>query len=114
MKEHPLESIITSYLYEKDITKGTRDLYQTILKQYLNYLKKQQILYATTKDVKQYLNDIKDRGCSTHWINNQIAVLKGLYQYLSINHVRLNLEEAYAFNITSSYTVGLSVLCMLV
>ncbi|MDY0138551.1 MAG: tyrosine-type recombinase/integrase [Candidatus Izemoplasmatales bacterium] len=101
-KTHPLENLITSYLYEKDITKGTSALYEIILKQYLNYLKNHQILYATSQNVKDYLSDIKDKGYSPSWIYNQMVILKGFYQYLSFNQVRLDLEEIYALNITET------------
>ena len=99
IKAHPLENLIEQYLFEKDITIGTRELYQTILKQYLYYLISHQIIYAKTSDVKTYLASIRDRGCSTHWLRHQITVLKGLYQYLSFNQERLDLPNEYAFDI---------------
>jgi len=102
IKTHPLQNLTEQYLFEKDITIGTREVYQTILKQYLNYLKKHQILYANTTDVKNFLEWFRNKGCSTRWIYHQITVLKGLYQYLSFNQVRLDLPEAYAFNIMES------------
>ncbi|MDI6453694.1 hypothetical protein [Peloplasma aerotolerans] len=55
MNIHPLESLIKQYLEEKDITIGTGEVYQTILNQYLNYLKDHHISYAKTSDVMNYL-----------------------------------------------------------
>ncbi|MBU1142736.1 MAG: site-specific integrase [Firmicutes bacterium] len=102
MNHHPLEPLIKQYLAEKDITQGTRELYQTILKQYINYLKEHQILNAKTSDVMNYLEMIRKRGSSKRWIHHQITVLKGLYQYLSFNRVRLDLPEAYTFDMMKS------------
>lgn len=102
LKAHPLEKLIEQYLYEKDITIGTRELYQTILKQYLNFLNERQIFEAKTCDVKHYIDCIRYKGCSTHWLRHQISVLKGLYQYLSRNQARLDLPEVYAMNIMES------------
>lgn len=99
---HHIESLISQYLAEKDITTGTRELYQTILKQYTHYLNENQIVYAKTSDVMNYLEMIRKKGCSTRWIHHQITVLKGLYQYLSFNQNRLSLPEAYAFDIMKS------------
>ena len=96
---HPLENLIKIYLFEKDITTGTRELYQTILKQYIAFLRKSQIKFATTKDVETYLNLTRKKGCSTPWIRHQITVLKGLYHYLSIHQDRLALDLTYACNI---------------
>ncbi|MDI6452371.1 hypothetical protein [Peloplasma aerotolerans] len=39
IKIHPLESLIEQYLEEKDISQGTKEVYLTILNQYLSYLK---------------------------------------------------------------------------
>lgn len=103
MKEtHPLENLIEHYLFEKDITIGTREVYQTILKQYLNYLKENKILYAKTNDVIKFLDGAKNRGCSLRWTHHQITVLKGLYRYLSFNQARLALPVEYIFDIMES------------
>jgi hypothetical protein len=51
MNTHPLELLISQYLAEKDITRGSWELYNTILKQYTSYLKDHQILYAKKSDV---------------------------------------------------------------
>lgn len=102
IKTHPLENLIEQYLEEKDITIGTKELYQTVLKQYLKYLNEHHILYAKTNDVISFRELSRNRGCSTRWIYHQITVLKGLYQYLSLNQVRLGLPEAYAYNLMES------------
>ena len=86
---HPLENLIDQYLEEKDISIRTKEVYLTILKQYLSYLKEHQILYATTEDIISFRKYSRDRGCSTRWIYHQITVLKVLYEYLSLNQVRL-------------------------
>jgi integrase/recombinase XerD len=99
IKIHPLENLIDQYLEEKDISLGTKELYQTILKQYINYLKEHDIIYTKTSDVISFREFTRNRGCSTRWIRHQITVLKGLYQYLSFNQVRLGLPEIYANNI---------------
>ncbi len=61
MNNHPLETLFKQYLAEKDITRGTFELYNTVLKQFTLYLKEHQILYAKTIDVINYLE----------WIQNQ-------------------------------------------
>ena len=99
LKAHPLETLIEHYLEEKDITIGTREVYQTILKQYLNYLKHHHIVYASTDDVKRYLERIRNKGYSTRWLRHHITVLKGLYHDLSLHQRRLGLPQAYAVNI---------------
>lgn len=100
--KHPLEYLIKLYLEEKDITIATKEVYQTILKQYIYYLKIHQIIYADTSDVIGFREYSRKRGCSSRWIYHQITVLKGLYQYLSLNQMRLDLEEVYAMNIMES------------
>ena len=55
MSQHPLELLIEQYLAEKDITRGTWELYHTILKQYTSYLKEHEILYAKASDVLNYI-----------------------------------------------------------
>jgi site-specific recombinase XerD len=99
MQEHPLEVLITEYLAEKDITKGTTDLYLTILKQYVSFLKDHHIAYAKTEDVMLFRTREIQRGCSIRWIYTQIVILKGLYVYLSANQKRLDLPIEYAYNI---------------
>lgn len=100
MKNHPLEAIISLYLSEKDITRGTMELYSTILKQYSIYLSDNQILYAKTSDVLRYIEWKRSQGYSTSWIFNQIAAIKGLYRYLSQNQKRLGLPVEYSKDIT--------------
>jgi integrase/recombinase XerD len=99
MDNHPLEALIKQYLAEKDIAKGSYELYNTILKQYVSYLKEHQIIYATSADVNNYLDLKRNKGYSSRWIYHQITALKGLYKYLSKNQKRLNLDEVYAYDI---------------
>jgi len=100
MNNHPLELLIRQYLAEKDITRRTFELYMTILKQFTLYLKDQQILYAKTSDVIDYLEWKRNQGYSTRWIYLQISALKGLYRYLCFNQKRLDLPVEYADDIT--------------
>lgn len=100
MDKHPLESLINLYLAEKDIKKGTYELYITILKQYIDYLITHHILYPTTDDVKKYIELKRSLGYSSQWIYHQINTLKGFYQYLSNNQKRLSLPEVYENDIT--------------
>ena len=102
MKNHPLKLLIKQYLAEKDITRGTFELYNTVLKQYILYLIDHQILYAKTTDVINYLEWKRSEGYSSRWISHQITAIKGLYRYLSLNQKRLNLPEEYAFDITET------------
>lgn len=97
---HPLEPLIETYLLEKDIVKGTWELYNTILKQYISYLKERKILYAKTSDVLDYLEWKKSQGYSARWIVHQTSVIKGLYRHLSLNQARLGLPIKYAQDIT--------------
>ena len=100
MKYHSLEPLIKQYLAEKDVTRGTMDLYHIILTQYTIYLKEHKIQCASTSDVLDYLEWKKSQGYSTRWIVHQTSVIKGLYRYLSLNQVRLGLPVEYARDIT--------------
>jgi len=102
VSKHPLNHLVKDYLSEKDMTKESYDLYQTILKQYTNYLKNNQIEFAKTSDVTKYIKSIKDKGYSVSWINLQLTAIKGLYRYLSDNQRRYDLPLEYAFDITLS------------
>jgi site-specific recombinase XerD len=102
MSFHPLFQLVKDYLTDKDMTKESFDLYQTILKQYTNYLKNNQIEFAKTSDVTNYIKSIKDKGYSVSWINLQLTAIKGLYRYLSDNQRRYDLPLEYAFDITLS------------
>jgi len=100
MNDHPLELLIRQYLAEMDITRGTFELYNTILFQFTYYLKEHQIHYAKTSDVIIYREWKRNQGYSVRWIYHQISALKGFYRYLSFNQKRLDLPEEYAFDIT--------------
>jgi site-specific recombinase XerD len=102
MNNHPLEQLILDYLAEKDITKGSYDLYDTILKQYVSYLKEQNIIYAKTSDIINYRELKRNQGYSTKWMYLQMNTIKGFYTYLSSNQKRLGLPDIYAFNITET------------
>ena len=102
MVNHPLEPLIIDYLAEKDVTKGTRELYTTVLNQYTGYLKEHHILYAKKSDVINYINWKKSQGYSTRWVYHQISAIKGLYKYLSLNQKRLDLPIEYASDITAT------------
>lgn len=102
MSFHQLFQLVEDYLTDKDMTKESFDLYQTILKQYTNYLKNNQIEFAKTSDVTKYIKSIKDKGYSVSWINLQLTAIKGLYRYLSDNQRRYDLPLEYAFDITLS------------
>lgn len=94
-----MESLIQRYLSEKDITKGTKELYTTILKQYTQYLKEHQIRFATTNDVIDYREWKRAGGYSSRWIYHQVNTLKGLYRYLALNQQRLDLPLQYSTDI---------------
>ena len=102
MNTHPLESLIKQYLAEKDITRGTWELYNTVLMQYTLYLKEHQIMYAKTCDVVNYREYKRNQEYSVRWIYHQISAIKGLYKYLSLNHDRLALPVEYAYDITEA------------
>lgn len=102
MDFHPLESLALRYLEERDIARRSRELYETILKQYILHLKDHQISYAKTCDVVDYLEQKRNQGYSTSWIYQQISVIKGLYRYLSSNQKRLGLPVEYTHDITES------------
>lgn len=85
---------------EKDINDETKRLYRIILKQYITYLKDNQIVYAKTSDVLKYRQQIRDKGLSVNWIYNQIVVIKGFYRYLRASHKRLSLPDEYLYDVT--------------
>jgi integrase len=102
MDNHPLESLIAQYLSEKDITKKSYELYITILRQYLQYLKDNNIPYADKTDLTNYINLKKNQGYSNNWLYLQVSTIKAFYKYLTLNQKRLNLPEVYAYDITET------------
>lgn len=102
MDDHPLDYLIEQYLNEKDITKGSFELYKIILNQYRDYIKEHNITSAKKTDVVNYINLKKRNGYSDNWLYHQVQTIKAFYKYLSLNQFRLNLPEAYAFDITES------------
>ena len=102
METHQIKHLVAEYLSQKDITKGTWELYSIILNQYTQYLKNHEILYATTKDIMAYLDWKRSLGYSSQWIYHQISAVKGLYQYLKEHQKRLGLSLEYALDITES------------
>lgn len=102
MDNHPLDYLIEQYLSEKDITKGSFELYKIILNQYRDYLKEHNITYAKKTDIVNYINLKKKSGYSNNWLFHQVQTIKAFYKYLSLNRKRLNLPETYAYDITES------------
>lgn len=102
MDNHPLDCLIEQYLSEKDITKGSFELYKIILYQYSDYLKEYNIAYAKKNDVVNYINWKKKKGYSNNWLYHQVQTIKAFYKYLSLNHKRLSLPEVYGYDITES------------
>ena len=102
MKKHPLEPLIQLYLLEKDITQGTYDLFKIILDQYVIYLKEHRIDFPNTTDIIAFIAWKKSEGCSTHWTNHQIGLLKNFYRYLRQNQQRLGLPDVYGFDVMYS------------
>jgi len=102
MRKHPIDDLMKIYLAEKDVTKRTKDLYETILKQYSLYLKDQKILYAKTRDVKDYISQKKNQAYSPAWIYQQISTIKNFYAWLSGNQKRLGLKDIYSQDITEA------------
>ncbi len=88
------------YLAEKDMTKGSCDLYSIILKQYKAYLALHNIEKPTTDDVKDYIHNKISQGYSSKWIYLQVNVIKGFYQYLATHYKRLGVPEFYATDIS--------------
>ncbi|MFP4287606.1 MAG: tyrosine-type recombinase/integrase [Candidatus Izemoplasmataceae bacterium] len=97
--KHPFESLRDQYLSELDITKGTYDLYCAVLTQYIGYLKKENIEFAKTGDIKAYITMKKEAGYSPSWLYHQVNTIKAFYKYLSRNQRRLELDEVYSHNI---------------
>lgn len=102
MQTHPLEQLIDLYLSEKDITLESYELYHIILKQFVAYLKAHEILYAETKDIKDYIEAKKEEGYTIRWCHHQLGVIKVFYSYLSLNQNRLGLDKRYAYNIAET------------
>jgi site-specific recombinase XerD len=99
MNHHPLEDLSEQYLAQKDIKKESFDLYEIILRQYIEYLKKNHVIYAKTSHIKSFIKLKKRKGYSPSWIHHLIVVIKGFYKYLSLNQMRLKIDEVYAYNI---------------
>lgn len=99
MHTHPLTNLVNMYLSNKDLTKGSLELYKLILDQYVSYLNETNILYATKADILKWLELSKSKGLSTRWVNHQINALKGFYRYLKDNQERMNLPDVYAYDI---------------
>lgn len=99
MNDHPLEDLFCSFLAQKDIKKESWDLYNTILNQNIDYLIKKNIIYAKTSHIKTFIKMKIRMGYIPSWIHHIIIVIKDFYKYLSLNQMRLSLEEVYAYNI---------------
>lgn len=99
MKSHPLERISTEYLSEKNISPSTNKSYKIAFKHYIDYLKKNDILFAKTSDVFRYREQKRALGKSSAYIHIHISALKGLYRYLRQHQKRLGLNEHYAHDI---------------
>ncbi len=99
MKTHPLEPLSKTYLLQKDISSSTHKSYQYAFKHYITYLRENEITYAKTSDVIHYRQSRRSIGDSAHWIYIQISALKGLYRYLRIHQKRLELSDAYAYDV---------------
>lgn len=102
LKAHELEELKKQYLQEANFSKETNQLYDLILKQYIEYLKKHNIDYARTLDILAYRQNLRDRGYSTNWIYNQIAAIKSFYKYLRNNYKILRLNEIYLYDIMAT------------
>jgi len=102
LNHHPLEPIYKLYLEEKDIAKQSKDLYETILRQFVEYLKDKRIEFASKSDITNYFKWKKSQVYSNNWLYLQISTIKAFYQYLSANQKRLNLPSVYAYDITES------------
>ena len=100
MKHHPLEPYITLYLNEKDIKKETKEVYKTILKYYVTYLKTRHIRFACEKDILNYIQFRKSAHISSKWLYHHISVIKGLYQFLSMGQPLHNIPKVYQHNMT--------------
>src|SRR5690554_3476477 len=68
----------------------------------MKYLVKRDILYAGVKDVKNFMDELHDKGYAVNWINIQISALKGLYHYLSRYQKILSLPKVYHYNIMTA------------
>jgi site-specific recombinase XerD len=106
MKEHPLEALAESYLKQKNIALQTLKTYRIVLKKYIEYLKAQEIEFATTTDVINYRESNRELGHSTAWLYIQMTCLKGFYRYLSQNQKRLDLPVQYLYDIVEPVKVA--------
>lgn len=97
MPIHLLIQLAKDYQSEKNMTKESFDLYDTILKQYTDFFVTNNIEFAKTIDVILYIDSLKERGYSVSWINLQLTAIKGLYRYLSDNQILYGLSIEYAF-----------------
>ena len=55
--------------------------------------------YTNISDVLSFRDELREMGHSTYYIYIYISALKSLYRFLRINQLRLNLEEAYDYDI---------------
>ncbi len=99
MNNHELEALSIQFLLEKDVSSSTVKSYGFAFKKFIEYLKENKIEYAKTSDVIKYRESKRALGYSTPWIYIQVCALKGLYQYLRHNQLRLNLPDEYAYDI---------------
>ena len=99
MDKHPLEDLSERFLSEQELSRSTVKSYRIAFKYFVKYLKENDILYAKTQDVISYREYRRDLGYSTYDIYISICALRGLYRYLRINYIRLNLSDKYAYDI---------------
>lgn len=99
MEHHELEDLSEYYLSSKKLSQSTIKSYRIVFKQYITYLKENNISYASTSDIIEYRELKREQGHSTYYIHIQISAIKGLYHYLKVNQSSLNLANEYAYDV---------------
>ena len=101
MEKHELEDLGERYLSNKKLSKMTLKAYRAALKSYVTYLKTHQIKYASTADIIRYKAYRKSLGHSAAYVYVHFSFLKGFYKYLKTQARKLNLAEAYHYDVMS-------------
>lgn len=99
MNKHPLVDLSERYIQANTFRPQTIKSYRITFKYYILYLKKHQIVFATTSDVIRYRESRRSLGYSSDYIHIHMAALRGLYRYLRLNQKVLNLANEYAYDI---------------
>jgi len=99
LKHHDIEEVIILFLEHLDLNPNTIENYQSILNQYIAYLKRNNIKKPRRKDILNYRLYLFKSGQSETTIQKYMVVLKKFYKWARIYKDMYHLDDAYKYDI---------------